>query len=76
MKIKEIKTFEEFISFLRVTELTPLQTSNIINDALSIIIINDNSKDQQIESLIKFWGKWGKQKEKPLFLDIEIEKRS
>jgi len=72
MEPNQINTFEEFTDFLKVNELTPKQTNEIIRQAFRCFFINDQlTKDEMIERLIIHWAKWKDSKDKPPFIDFK-----
>ena len=73
METSRIDTFEDLIQFLKVNDLTPSEVNDIINKALKCFFIDDRPKDEMIEALIIHWNKWKHTKERPIFIDLDID---
>ena len=69
----EIETFEEFMEFLRSSDLTPAEMRQVIGDALKVYSIDFNSsRDQILSNLQDYWDTWSAyppEVERPLFLE-------
>ena len=58
MESIQLNTFDELIEFLKANELTPKETSDIVDGALKCFIVNPPSKDEMINGLVAYWSKW------------------
>jgi Zn-finger protein len=69
----EINTFDEMIEFIRNRNLTKKQISEIVQNCINCILIEDyETKEDIINALIKFWDKYKHLQEKPIFIDLDI----
>ena len=67
--MKTVKNFDELITFIRECDLNQKQINEVINNTIHSFYLKDfNSKEELIESLIKFLEKWKDIIERPLFI--------
>jgi sulfatase maturation enzyme AslB (radical SAM superfamily) len=72
--MKTVKNFDELITFIREFDLNQKQINEVINNTIHSFYLKDfNSKDELIESLIIFWEKWKDIKERPIFIDYDLD---
>lgn len=64
----QINGFEDLISYFRHPYVTFAQIEQITNQGLNLIFVEQYTKEQAIELLIKFWDQWKDHNEKPLFI--------
>jgi sulfatase maturation enzyme AslB (radical SAM superfamily) len=67
----QINGIEELISYFKEPHLSFAQIEQITNQGLNLIFVEEHTKEQAIELLIKFWNKWKDHNEKPLFIMLE-----
>lgn len=71
MKTYTIRTFDELLIFIESTEnLSMNQLNEILMQSINCIMIYEHNKIETIQILKVFREKWGKQKERPIFIDI------
>jgi hypothetical protein len=72
--MKTVSNFDELITFIRECDLNQKQINEVINNTIHSFYLKDfNSKDELIESLIIFWEKWKDIKERPIFIDVDLD---
>lgn len=72
--MKTVKNFDELITYIRESDLSQKQINELLNHTLHSFYLKDfNSKDDLIESLIIFWEKWKDIKERPIFIDADLD---
>lgn len=67
-----INNFNELIRFFERPEVTVEQIEEITAKSLYVFFIGKNTKEDAIKQLIKFWDKWGETREKPIFIDLDL----
>lgn len=67
-----INNFNELIRFFERPEVTVEQIEEITAKSLYVFFIGKNTKEDAIKKLIKFWDKWGETREKPIFIDVDL----
>lgn len=67
MKIN-INSFEELIEFLQTGHLDDDQLIEVVHKALKVYVTKE-PKDILLNRIVEYWQKWGRAKERPLFLE-------
>jgi len=71
IKTVTINNFTDLIEYLRTSDLDSRQTEQVINQGLKVWFIHEHSKEALIDMIVEHWSKWSKEKEKPLFADMD-----
>lgn len=72
--MKTVNNFDELITFIRESNLSQKQINELLNHTIHSFYLKDfNSKEELIESLTKFLEKWKNIKERPIFIDVELD---
>lgn len=72
MEVK-VSTFEELIELLETRRLTIEQRNEIVRLTLKVIVLKDYTQRELIQELKAFWGKYDHQKERPIFLGVDLD---
>jgi hypothetical protein len=67
-----INNFNELIRYFNRPEIEFKHIQEICTAGLCVIFVEDHTKERAIELLIEYWSKWGKVREKPIFIDVDI----
>ena len=72
--MKTVNNFDELITYIKENDLSQKQINDLLNFTIHSYYFKDfNSKDELIESLINFWEKWKDIKERPIFIDTDLD---
>ena len=67
-----MKNFDELITYIKESDLNQKQINEVLNNTIHSFYLKDfNSKEELIESLIKFLEKWKHTTERPIFIDVD-----
>ena len=68
-----INNFNELIRFFERPEVTVEQIEEITSKSLYVFFTSKHTKEDAIKLLVEFWNKWGETREKPIFIDANID---
>lgn len=73
LMMQTINNFTELIKYFNRPEIEFKQIKEICCQGMCVIFVEEYTKERAIELLIEYWSKWGKVREKPIFIDADID---